>query len=106
MIECKRLTYADNRYLDGGVKRYVELKYAQDNNHAGMFGFIIRGEIKPIMEALKSKVKAFHFSPGFESLLKKSCSGWEYSFQSRHARNNKTDIHLYHLFFDFAPGIK
>jgi hypothetical protein len=103
IIECKRLKYADTRYLDGGIKRFVELKYAKYDSHAGMVGFIIGGEIKPIAEVLKAKVKDFHYSPGFENLLKKRCSDWEYSFQSRHDRSNNTHIHLYHLFFDFIP---
>lgn len=105
-IECKRLEYADNRYLDGGIKRFVELKYAKyDSRHAGMIGFVIKGEIKPIVEELKAKVKNFHFSPGFENLLNTTCLGWESSFQSRHDRRNNTGIHLYHLFFDFIPRI-
>jgi hypothetical protein len=70
-----------------------------------MIGFVINGEIKPIVAALKTKVNGFHFSPGFENLLKKRCSDWEYSFQSRHDRSNNTQIHLYHLFFDFIPRI-
>lgn len=105
IIECKRLKYADVSYLDGGIKRFVELKYAKNDSHAGMIGFVINGEIKPIVAALKAKVNEFHFSPGFENLLKKRCSDWEYSFQSRHDRSNNTDIHLYHLFFDFIPRI-
>jgi len=105
-IECKRLESADTRYLDGGIGRFVELKYAKyDSRHAGMIGFVINGEIKPIVAALKTKVNEFHFSPGFENLLKKRCSDWEYSFQSRHDRSNNTQIHLYHLFFDFIPRI-
>ena len=103
MIECKRLKYADTRYLDGGIKRFVELKYAKYESHAGMIGFVIGGEIKQIVNILKPKINDFHFSPGCESLLKKSCSDWEYSFQSRHDRSNNTYIHLYHLFFDFIP---
>ncbi|MCX6579416.1 MAG: hypothetical protein NT166_04470 [Candidatus Aminicenantes bacterium] len=105
IIECKRLKYADNRYLEGGLKRFVELKYAKNDSHAGMIGFVINGEIKPIVEVLKAKVNAFHFTPGSENLLKKSCLDWEYSFQSRHDRSKNTQIQLYHLFFDFIPRI-
>ena len=103
IIECKRLKYADSRYLDYGVKRFVELKYAKNDTHGGMIGFVIDGDIKKIVNNLKPKVKDFHLSPGFENLLKKSCVTWEHSFQSRHDRNDNSRIHLYHLFFDFIP---
>jgi len=103
MIECKRLKYADTRYLDGGIKRFVELKYAKNDTHGGMIGFVIDGDIKKIVNNLKPKVKNFHFSDGFENLLMKRCLTWEPSFQSRHDRKDNTCIHLYHLFFDFIP---
>ena len=103
IIECKRLKYADSRYLDYGVKRFVELKYAKNDTHGGMIGFIIDGDIRKIVNNLKSKIKDFNFSPGFENLLKKSYLTWEHSFQSRHDRRDNTFIHLYHLFFDFIP---
>jgi hypothetical protein len=104
IIECKRLKYADSSYLDYGVKRFVELKYAKNDTHGGMIGFVIGGDIKNIVNHLKSKVKDFHFSPGFENLLMKSCLAWEPSFQSRHDRKDNTCVHLYHLFFDFIPN--
>jgi len=103
IIECKRLKYADSRYLDYGVKRFVELKYAKNDTHGGMIGFVIDGDIRNIVNNLKSKIKDFNFSPGFENLLKKSYLTWEHSFQSRHDRRDNTCIHLYHLFFDFIP---
>lgn len=103
IIECKRLKYADYRYLDDGVKRFVRLKYAKNDTHGGMIGLVIGGDIEKIVNNLKPKVKGFHFSPGFENLLKKSCLTWEHSFQSVHDRSDNTCIHLYHLFFDFKP---
>ncbi len=103
IIECKRLKCADSRYVNGGIKRFVELKYAKNDSHAGMIGFVIGGRIKPIVNNLKPTVKAFHFSPGFENLLEKRCLSWEHSFQSKHTRINDTRIHLYHLFFNFIP---
>lgn len=103
IIECKRLKCADSGYLDNGIKRFIDLKYAKNDTHGGMIGFVIDGDIKKIVNNLKSKVKDFHFSPGFENLLKKSCLAWEPSFQSRHDRRDDSCIHLYHLFFDFIP---
>jgi hypothetical protein len=109
IMECKRLKFADSKYLNDGIERFVRLrfvrlKYAGRDTCAGMIGFVVGGDIKKIAAHLKTKVKDFYFSPGFEYLLRKRCLDWEHSFQSKHERNNNTRIHLYHLFFDFIPG--
>ena len=56
-----------------------------------------------VSEEEKSRADISFSISGCENLLKKSCSDWEYSFQSRHDRSDNTCIHLYHLFFDFIP---
>jgi hypothetical protein len=105
IIECKRLKSADSKYIDEGIKRFVQLKYAESDSYAGMMGFVIGGDIGRIVETLKAKIKDFHYTAGFESLLGKNCLNWKHSFQSRHNRDNDVPIHLYHLFFDFIqPG--
>jgi hypothetical protein len=101
IIECKRLASAESKYLDEGIKRFIDLKYGKSDSHGGMVAFVIGGNIKKIAEIIKSKVKEFYFTIGCEDLLEKKCLSWEYSFQSRHDRINNTQIHLYHLFFDF-----
>lgn len=103
IIECKRLKAADSQYIDEGIKRFVTLKYAKDDACAGMIGFVIGGKIEKIVEDLEQKVKDFHYTAGFDSLLKRKCVNWEHSFQSRHDRDENSPIHLYHLFFDFIP---
>lgn len=103
IIECKRLKFADSKYINEGIKRFVRLKYAKLDTCAGMMGFVVGGDIKEIVDNLKPKVKDYYFSPGFEYLLGKTCLNWEHSFQSKHDRNNNTRIQLYHLFFDFIP---
>ncbi|MCP5104446.1 MAG: hypothetical protein GY950_13755 [bacterium] len=104
IIECKRLKFADSKYLNHGVKRFVRLKYGKYDTHAGMIGFVTGGDIGKIAANLKPKVRDFYFSPGFEYLLRKRCLDWEHSFQSCHHRENNTHIHLYHMFFNFVPG--
>jgi len=104
IIECKRLKFADSKYLNDGIKRFVDKKYAANDSHAGMIGFIIAGDIDNIVDNLKSKVALFYYSQGSEELLKKKCLSWKYSFQSAHNRNDDTTIYLYHLFFDFIPN--
>lgn len=101
IIECKRLKFADSKYLDEGIRRFVQLKYAESETSAGMVGFVIGGDIDKIVKNLKPKIKEFHYTTGFEFLLEKNCVNWKHSFQSRHNRDNDVPIHLYHMFFDF-----
>ncbi len=103
IIECKRLSYADSKYLTEGTRRFVECEYAKKDSRAGMIGFVISGKIEHIAENLKDKVKTFYFTPGAEHLLDLKCAGWKYSFQSSHQRVEGAPVHLYHLFFDFSP---
>lgn len=103
IIECKRLEFADIKYINDGIKRFVELKYAKNDTCAGMIGFVITGSIAKIVDNLKPKVRAFHFTSNYEYLLQTNCLNWQHSFQSRHNRHNNTRIHIYHLFFDFIP---
>lgn len=103
IIECKRLEFADIKYINSGIKRFVELKYAKNDTCAGMIGFVIAGNIEKICNNLKPKVREFHFASKNEHLLQVNCLNWQHSFQSKHNRINKTHIHIYHLFFDFIP---
>ncbi len=102
IIECKLLKCADSKYLEKGIKRFVQLKYSQNDTEAGMIGFVIEGDIKRIVDNLRDKVKQFHYASGNESLLEKKCAQWPHSFQSKHDRELTPPIHLYHLFFDFS----
>ncbi|MCK4762601.1 MAG: hypothetical protein KAW12_10430 [Candidatus Aminicenantes bacterium] len=103
IIECKRLKHADIKYVNEGVKRFVELKYAEKDTCAGMVGFVIAGKIVNIIDDLKPKVRDFSFTPGAEHFLQTKCVDWRHSFQSKHKRVNGAGIRLYHLFFDFVP---
>ena len=37
-IECKLLKFADKKYLEEGLKRFIDLKYAEKDDYAGMIG--------------------------------------------------------------------
>jgi len=108
IVECKRLhkeTGKNSEYIEAGLKRFIEIKYSEKEGHAGMIGFIVSGDISTITSSLNTKVKDFFFVPTQHALLKKSCAGWKYSFQSTHNRINNTRIHIYHLFFEFIAEI-
>ena len=103
-IECKRLFKESSRnqeYINEGLKRFVELKYSKNEGYAGMIGFVVSGNIRTITENLRWKVGNYFFVSEQSSLLRKKCIGWEYSFESKHHRTNNTQIHVYHLFFEF-----
>jgi len=104
VIECKRLKSAETAYLEEGIKRFIERKYAANDDFAGMLGFIIAGNPEEIVKKLKEKVKEFHPAPNIEILLEKKCLEQELSFQSKHTRTNNTEIHIFHLFFDLRKS--
>jgi len=100
VLECKTLKSAETKYLEKGLKRFIELRYAANDDFAGMLGFIIAGNPEEIVKKLKEKVKEFHPASNIEILLEKKCLEQELSFQSKHTRTNNTEIHIFHLFFD------
>jgi hypothetical protein len=102
VLECKLLKFADKEYIAEGVRRFVEMKYAEKDDFAGMIGFIIKGKPHNIVKNLKKKVKDFHLYPESEALLQETVLNHPLSFQSKHLRTNQTPIHLYHIFFDLT----
>lgn len=99
IVECKRLRNANPKYLDEGLKRFVHLEYAEDDEYAGMIGFIISGNKITICDELKTKCKSFYYTEN--DFCNQRVEGWETSFKSCHNRTNDTNIKIFHLFFDF-----
>ena len=95
IIECKRLKSADKAYVEEGLERYVNLKYAKGDEYAGMIGFVIEGDKNMISEGLRGKIKPL---PHTESIKKTLPIPF---FNSIHQRADNSQIELYHLFFDF-----
>ena len=106
-FECKRLDDKTGRsslqqaYIDEGLHRFIIGKYAKEEIFGGMIGFIVAGKISVIVQAMKKKVKNYHFLGKYE-LLDTLCDNCTTSFQSKHKRKNSlSNIHIYHLFLDF-----
>lgn len=114
VVECKRLIAAEQRYIRGGqrneayqvdgIERFTSLAYARRDACAGMVAFVVAGEIRRIMGALIAEIRKFRFCSAYDGLLTEPCSNWQDSFQSRHTRIDDTEIHIYHLFFNFAQN--
>ncbi len=116
-FECKNLkdtTDLINKYIyckinkngekisDGGIYRYFNGKYAQNQNFGGMIGFVLAGTIAEIKSRIINKLDTpFDISP--EGDLKrtrdKSIEGNEFTFTSIHSRFGE-DFTIDHLLFD------
>ncbi len=90
VLECKTLKFASKKYLEEGLQRFIDLKYAANDNFAGMLGFIIAGNPENIVRNLKKKVKTFHPAEDITQWLDKKCLEQNLSFQSKHIRSNET----------------
>ncbi len=112
VIECKRLSSAESRYIKGrevdgeykvdGLERFITLSYSANDNYACMMAFIIKENIEIIIDRLQNMIKTFHPSDNFKNLFDQHFAEWTYSFQSFHKRTNGTEIQIYHIFFLFS----
>ncbi len=101
-IECKRLFQqpSDNKpYINDGLVRFINLKYAEKNEYAGMIGFVVTGAIDKIQDELASKIIDFH-SHNVASNNQKL--NWNNSFVSYHIKKDASKIKIYHLLFPFT----
>ena len=101
-IECKRLFKQPSKnkpYINDGLIRFINLKYAEKNEYAGMIGFIVSGEINTIQNEISSKVFDFHS----DNVIKNSKQlNWKNSFISYHKKIDNSKIKVYHLLFQFT----
>lgn len=94
-FECKKLTSAEDRYLNDGLIRFIRLDYAEKEDEAGMIGFILNTNIP---SKLKEKVRSFHCI----SIIDKLVLNFRDSFWSKHTCENSKEILISHLFFYFS----
>lgn len=112
VIECKNLTAAETRYVQGrtingthqhdGLEKFIDLSYAETDNEGAMLSFVVGGRPPAIVNSLNTKVQAFHPSPACIFLSGQNCFGWSLSFQSSHICKNNKIFRLYHLFYDLT----
>lgn len=95
IFECKKLTSAEDKYLNDGLIRFIRLDYAEKEDEAGMIGFILDITI-PLK--LKEKVRSFHCI----NLIDKPVLDFRDSFWSKHTCENSKEILISHLFFYFS----
>ena len=87
---------------DGGVYRYFNGKYAQNQNFGGLLGFVLADDIKSIKDRIIQKLdNQFDTSPDgdLRQIINNSILANDFTFDSIHSRFNK-DFTLHHLLFE------
>jgi hypothetical protein len=106
---CKYVFYQYQKDLkteyDGGVYRYFNGKYAQNQNFGGMLGFVLDGDINIIKERIIEKLKIpFDRTPQGDlienGIVLNSVEGNDFTFNSVHKRFDG-DFTLHHFLFNF-----
>ncbi len=117
-FECKNLNLNSkkgliNKYVcynkghsifDGGVYRYFNGKYAQQQNFGGMIGFVLEGDLQSIKTKIISNLNGrFDTSPNgdLKYVQENSIEQNHFTFNSVHNRFN-ADFILHHILFDFG----
>ncbi len=115
-IECKNLTldatknhiseyvYVNSK-KDGGVYRYFNGKYAQNQNFGGMLGFVLDENLHLIKDKIIEKLKLPFDKPPQGNLIENgillnSIEGNDFTFNSIHKRFDG-NFTLHHFLFDF-----
>lgn len=112
VIECKKLTAAESRYVHGrtvkgvyehdGLEKFIDMTYAATDDEGAMLSFILGGIPEAIVATLNQNVQAFSPSPTSILLSTQLCLDWKLSFQSSHIRSNGQAFRIYHLFYDLT----
>ncbi|MCQ4036048.1 hypothetical protein [Kaistella montana] len=114
VLECKNLSTRQNlinEYVyvdakdDGGIYRYFNGKYAQEQSFGGMIGFILRGEVKAIKQKIIEKLQnSFKDQNGrliSNGIIDNSLYDNDFTFQSSHLRNEQL-FNIYHLLLNVS----
>lgn len=96
VVECKRLKYADKKYIEQGLERFITLIYAETDVYVAMMGFVTAGDKKTIAGNLRTKISTLKHT---NKITKVSTLP---SFESNHTKSNNLEIDIYHLFFEFS----
>jgi len=102
IVECKRLKNDSQKYIDEGLKRFLNNEYSANESMSAMIGFIIEGNITGIRIGIMKKCQTVNYTQN--KFTQQEYHDWEHSFKTNHQRNDNTDISLYHLFFEFKKN--
>ena len=109
-IECKRLDNYSTKitaYVKEGILRFVEGKYSGKMPLAGMIGFIELGDPKDIVSKIKDKLENFTKIKTIKNFDQLELDDkFEFSYLSKHEREESDPIDICHLMFDYRSLIK
>ena len=93
----------ENQIFDGGVYRFFNGKYAQNQDFGGMIGFVLEGNYLNIKAKIHEKLnEKFDISPEGDLVNKKiadnSIQENDFTFDSYHHRKNREFV-IHHLLF-------
>ncbi|MDR0828992.1 MAG: hypothetical protein LBN95_02635 [Prevotellaceae bacterium] len=106
-FECKNIddkpkSRLISEYVNNGVYRYFNGKYAQNQDFGGMIGFVLQGDTQPIKDKIIKKLEnKFDISPegDLKNIVYNSIEDNEFTFNSTHQRKGEC-FTLHHLLFD------
>jgi hypothetical protein len=104
IIECKRLSHADKKYFEDGLKRFIDLKYGYGDEYAGMIGFVVNGNPKTICSKLSERAASYSIVVGSDFSLRRIDFSTPH-FLTTHERIDKSLIHIYNVFLEFEKDI-
>ena len=114
-FECKNLSenqdlinkyvyYKRNKIFDGGIYRYFNGKYAQNQDFGGMIGFVLEGDFMKVKSKIHKKLQEkFDTTPDGDltGFVDNSIENNGFTFDSYHTRNNSEFV-VHHLLFDIC----
>ncbi|MBU0700738.1 hypothetical protein KKE26_05540 [bacterium] len=117
IIECKRLdnqtptgiSSLNAKYIEYGIKRFVERKYSTYYHTNGMIGFVVEQmdicvNITTINNLLKNNFADANTETVLTSL--NFIENFKYQYSSIHKDIGNKRIKLYHLMFDFSGNME
>ena len=104
IVECKRLFQQPSKnkpYLDDGLIKFIDLRYAKTNEYSAMVGFVVSGDIDTIFANTIQNTEKFYPTKQNQLVQNPIDSNWKHSFVSFHERTDNSEIKIYHLLFEF-----
>jgi len=104
--ECKRLRFEGKslygEYRKEGMKRFISGKYAKDQHHGGMLGFVMDGDVKKAVGGIGKHIDKFSSELGSLSGSFKACG--IPADPRLHVSNHSgsRDLVLYHCFLPIS----
>jgi hypothetical protein len=93
-----------NEYIEEGMRRYVDGKYARELPTAAMLGYVLSGECSEIVARINDQIDTLKF-PCTKKLAEHTDTlAPDGNYESAHPRTDLANIRVLHLFVMFGVG--